>query len=116
MENLRQLRKAKNFTQKELGEMCDVSESMIGLLENGNRNPSYELLLKLGEALECSVDELLRGEKNTALDNESGYTTEEDELVRAFRLASPETRAAMLTLLRSAEAPRATQDDGEANR
>ena len=74
MENLKRLRKAKGLTQKELGDLCDVSESMIGLVENGNRKPSFELLLKLGEALDCSVDDLMRGEKNPALDEEDGLS------------------------------------------
>ena len=66
MENLRRIRKEKGLTQKALGEKVDVSESMIGMIENGARNPSFELLLKLGEALDCSVDDLLRGEKKPA--------------------------------------------------
>ena len=64
MESLRRIRKEKGLTQKSLGEKVDVSESMIGMIENGARNPSFELLLKLGEALDCSVDDLLRGEKS----------------------------------------------------
>ena len=82
MENLKRLRKAKGLTQKELGEMCDVSESMIGLIENGNRKPSYELLLKLGEALDCNVDDLMRGEKNPALDEEDGLTEAQRYLLK----------------------------------
>lgn len=82
MENLKRLRKAKGLTQKELGEMCDVSESMIGLVENGNRSPSFELLLKLGEALDCTVDDLLRGEKNPALDKEDGLTAAQRYLLK----------------------------------
>ena len=59
MENLRRLRKAKGLTMKELGEMVEVSESMIGMIETGKRKPSFELLLKLGEVLDCSVDDLM---------------------------------------------------------
>ena len=44
---LRELRKARGITMKELGDMLGVSESTISLYENGKREPSYELLLKL---------------------------------------------------------------------
>lgn len=59
MENLKKIRKQRGLTMKELGKLTDVSESMIQMLESGKRSPSFELLLKLGEALDCSVDELL---------------------------------------------------------
>lgn len=64
MENLRALRKSKHLTMKELGDMVGVSESMIGMIETGSRKPGYELLLKLGEALDCSVDNLINGKTN----------------------------------------------------
>lgn len=59
MENLKKIRKQRGLTMKELGNLTGVSESMIQMIEAGKRSPSFELLLKLGEALECSVDELL---------------------------------------------------------
>lgn len=65
MENLKPLRKQKGLTMKQLGELVGVSESMIGYLESGERSPSFETLLKLGEALDCTVDFLLRGEIKT---------------------------------------------------
>ena len=63
MENLRIIRKAKGLTMKELGEAVGVTESMIGMIETGSRKPSFELLLKLGEELECSVDDLVNDKK-----------------------------------------------------
>ena len=63
MEHLRELRKAKGLTMKQLGSMVDATESMIQMLETGTRKPGFELLLKLGEALDCSVDELINGKK-----------------------------------------------------
>lgn len=58
MEKLKKLRKARGLTQKQLGEMCGVSESTINRIETGARKPSYELTLKLSRALGCSVDSL----------------------------------------------------------
>ena len=58
---LRELRKQRGLTMKELGEKIGVSESTISLYETGRRSPSYEILLKIAEYFGVSVDYLLRG-------------------------------------------------------
>ena len=67
MEYLRKIRKARGLTMKQLGQMVGVTESAIGQYETDKRNPSYEMLLKLGEALGCSVDYLLNGPRGLVL-------------------------------------------------
>ena len=59
---IREARKAKGLTMKQLGAMLGVSESAMSQYETGKRRPDYELLLKLSEILDCSVDYLLRGD------------------------------------------------------
>ena len=59
MKNLRLIRKSKGLTMKALGQMVDVTESAIGMYETGKRKPSYEMLLRLSEALGCTVDDLM---------------------------------------------------------
>ena len=61
--NLKKLRKAKDMTQKQLGALCDISESMVSNLESGKKSPSFETLLKLAEALDCSVADILGEER-----------------------------------------------------
>lgn len=75
MNNVREVRKAKGLTMKELGALCDVSESTISNIEKGKRKPSFEVMLKLGEALNSTVgelffdvDEYLSGEPESELD------------------------------------------------
>ncbi|MDL2214432.1 helix-turn-helix transcriptional regulator [Clostridia bacterium OttesenSCG-928-O13] len=58
---LRELRKAKGITMKELGEMVGVAESTISQYETEKREPDFETLLKFGEIFDVSVDFLLRG-------------------------------------------------------
>ena len=70
MESVRRLRLAKGLTMKELASMVDVTESQISQIETGKRNPGFETLLKLGEALECSVEELIRNDKNPATESD----------------------------------------------
>ena len=98
MEYLRILRKEKGLTMKELGKMVDVSESMIQMIEAGTRKPSFELLLKLGEALDCSTDELVYGKKITATESDG----EEDKLqylYDGFNKLSPEDKEKFVTTL-----------------
>jgi Predicted transcriptional regulators len=61
MMKLRELRKIKGLTLKELGDMVGVAESTMSHYETGKRSPDFETLLKFGEILECSVDYLLTG-------------------------------------------------------
>ncbi len=46
---LRELRKKKEMTMKELGDMIGVAESTISQYETEKREPDFETLLKLGE-------------------------------------------------------------------
>lgn len=61
LETLRQLRKFKGVTMKDVGAAIGVSEATVSLYERGLRSPSYEVLLKLGEYFGVSVDYLLNG-------------------------------------------------------
>lgn len=77
MLRLREIRKRRKLTMKQLGEMVGVTESAIGLYETGRRKPDYEMLLKLGEALDCSVPDIIGYEKSPP---------EEDELVEELQM------------------------------
>ena len=79
--NIRQIRKARGLTQKQLADMIDVSESIISQYENERKSPSNETLLKLGEALDCSVSDILDDRKalNFAL------STLERDLILKYR-------------------------------
>ena len=45
---LKEIRKARGITARELGEKVGVSESAINLYESGKRKPDYEMLLRIG--------------------------------------------------------------------
>lgn len=59
MQRLRELRKAKGLSMKELGIRVGCTESAISCYELGKRSPDYETLLKLAEELDSSVSYLL---------------------------------------------------------
>jgi len=57
--NLKKARKNKGFTQKELGEIVEVKRSTIAGYESKDQEPSYKILKKISDALDCSIDSLL---------------------------------------------------------
>ena len=59
MIRLRDYRLRAGMTLKELGDKVGASESAISLYELGKREPKYEMLLKLAEALDTDVAHLL---------------------------------------------------------
>lgn len=57
--NIWKIRTEKGLTQAQLAEMLNVQQSMISMIENEERNPSVDVLLKLAAALGVTVDELI---------------------------------------------------------
>lgn len=93
MEKLKELRKEKGISLKELGSIIGVAESTMSLYENGKRQPDYETLLKLAEYFGVTVDYLLRGE------NESERLPEELVILnRNAKKMSPENRKKLLEM------------------
>jgi len=82
--NLRRFRKSRKITMKELGDLVGVSESMISYYEKGTRAPSFEILLKLGEVLDCSVSDLI-GDSHSHSDEESYLSDPESIMLEAYR-------------------------------
>lgn len=66
MIRLREIRQARGLTMKELGEAIGVTESAIGLYENGRRKPDYDKLRLIAQVLNCSIDDLVVGETDRA--------------------------------------------------
>lgn len=56
---IRELRKGKGITMKQLGEVVDLAESTISQYETGKRQPDNETLLRLGEYFGVTVGYLL---------------------------------------------------------
>jgi len=82
-EKLRQLRKEKNLTQKQLAELIGVKNSVISFYEVGDRFPSPEVIRKLAMTLHVSTDYLLGVERNETVDV-SGLNEKEKSLVHAL--------------------------------
>lgn len=57
-ELIRKYRKSKKITMKALGEEIGVSEQAISQYERGTRKPSLEILIKISDALNVSINDL----------------------------------------------------------
>ena len=88
---IKEIRKSRGLTAKELGKLVGKAESTINLYENGKREPDFETLLKMSEVLNCSTDSLLG--KNAAL------TNEEEHLLLLFRQFSSDRKNAVIKLV-----------------
>lgn len=58
-EHLRKIRTKKGFTQVELAYKGNFDRNYIGMLERGERNPSLRNIIRLAEALDISLIELV---------------------------------------------------------
>jgi transcriptional regulator with XRE-family HTH domain len=65
MYNLKAARIAKNMTQEELGKKVNVQKSAISKYERGEIQPSHDVLIKLSEVLDVTIDYLFG--RNTEL-------------------------------------------------
>jgi HTH-type transcriptional regulator / antitoxin HipB len=66
---IKAVRKERNLTQEQLGELIGVQKSQISKLENNAKNLTIETILKVFEALKAKVHfkiELLKDEVNIA--------------------------------------------------
>lgn len=82
-ERLRQLRKEKKLTQKQLASLIGVRDSVISFYELGDRTPSSDVVKKLAVALHVSSDYLLGIEKTESIDI-SDLSEEDRLLVRSL--------------------------------
>ena len=57
MINLKEVRKSKGLTQKELAAKCDVQRTTVTMIETGENLPSVQLAKKLAEVLEIDWTE-----------------------------------------------------------
>lgn len=103
MNRIREIRKSRNLSMKELGKRVGVTEAAISNYELGKRDVGYEMYLKLAEALDSSVEELAgrsirKGETIPGLVKEPilKWTAADVRLIEWFRSLPPEKQKAIL--------------------
>lgn len=59
MNRIKLLREEANMTQQELANKLNGAKSTVAMYEKGDRKPSMEILLKLSNIFNCSIDYIL---------------------------------------------------------
>ena len=60
-ENVRQLRKAKGLSQEALADMSGLHRTYIGGIERGERNVSIANIIRIAQALNVEVSQIVKG-------------------------------------------------------
>jgi transcriptional regulator with XRE-family HTH domain len=60
--NLVKLRKLRQLTQAQLADILDIQPRLVGRWEQGQGKPQFDHIVKLADALEVTIDQLLRGD------------------------------------------------------
>ena len=66
-------REAKGISQYRLGLLSKTTQSYVSDLESGRRNPSYLILMRIANALECNLSELLEAAETYAIQRQERY-------------------------------------------
>lgn len=93
---LKEIRIEKGLSQKAVANSLECSPTVYSRYETGERQPSIEMLIKLSEFFEVSVDYLIGHYSFTA----HNYSEFEEELVRASRNADDRARMDALSILK----------------
>jgi transcriptional regulator with XRE-family HTH domain len=72
--NIKRLRKRKGLTIKELSELCNSSVSGISQIETGKRDVTFGLILKIANALEIDVSELVASPEKVPFEHKIGLS------------------------------------------
>lgn len=83
MNRIKFLREELNMTQQELANKLNGAKSTVAMYEKGDRKPSMEILLRLSDIFDCSIDYILGKSdirnpeelKNVKFANASGLDT-----------------------------------------
>lgn len=61
--NIKRLRVSKNLTQEELASKLKINRTTVAMWESGESLPRAKTLIELARIFDCTVDEILREEK-----------------------------------------------------
>jgi len=106
---LRELRKARGLSMKELGNYIGLSESTISLYETGKRQPDYATLNRLADYFGVTTDYLLgrddKKEPVTGIGDGPRVNPVDARLEELLARADPDTKKAMILLLEQMQKP-----------
>lgn len=89
-----ELRKWHGMSQEEFGKILNVSRSTIGSWENGRTDISLEMLVKISEKFNVSIDWILTGKDH-------GLSKEEMEIIDHYRAMNLSQKISLHEIARS---------------
>lgn len=88
MKRLKEIRKAKNVTQQQMADHLCIQRNSYTRYENGNRMPDHDMLLKIADYLEVSLDYLYGRTDNPTIYFDTKKDPSPEERERAVELAA----------------------------
>ena len=86
---------SKNMSQEKLAELADISDVYLSYIECGKKNPSAEILCRIAEALQVSLDILL-------LPNvPHSYNELDADLCQIVRVYTPKQKEKLITIIQN---------------
>ena len=58
--DIKKLRQEKNMSQASLAKVSGIAQSTVCYIENGQRNPSIDTVMRLADALEVDIETLVK--------------------------------------------------------
>ena len=87
-ERIRQLRKKNGYTQERLAQTLNIDRSLLSHIEAGKRGCSIDLLVRLSDVFNVSLDLLILGRDRTPLDTSNRILLRSDITELISRLES----------------------------
>ena len=78
MENLKKIRTKRNINQLKIAVDLEITQESISKYETGNTFPSAQILIKLADYFNCSVDYLLDRTDNPKMNTQKNFKEAED--------------------------------------
>lgn len=78
---IQELRKLQNWSQSDLAKKVGISYAQIGRYETKDAQPPAEVLKKIADALDTSIDYLISGNK----DEKAKASLKDAEVIRCFK-------------------------------
>lgn len=94
MENLRIIREKRNINQQKIAVELEISQESISKYETGKAFPSKDILIKLADYLNCSIDYLLGRTENPKMNIDNVFNSDEkiENLIFRYNRLSDENK------------------------
>ncbi len=95
---LKELRENNKISQQKLANIIGVSQSTVGMWENGTNKPEFNTLTKIADYFNVSIDYLIGNDTNKKSPSiKEELTADEQKLLKSFRELNEEGQYILLS-------------------